>query len=127
LECPEKNALEAAQDMLVRLQQFNRRLQEKNIEPIGIGIGLHTGEVVIGHVGSETRNEYTAIGDVVNTASRLEGLSKTLGYPVICSDAVAAAVGYAGGLVDLGEQGIKGRSAMKMYGWNPPVLGEGKV
>lgn len=127
LECPEKNALEAAQDMLVRLQQFNRRLQEKNIEPIAIGIGLHIGEVIIGHVGSETRNEYTAIGDVVNTASRLEGLCKTLGYPVICSDAVAAAVGYAGGLADLGEQAIKGRSALKVYGWRPPVLGEGKA
>ena len=126
LECPEKNALEAAQEMLVRLQQFNRQLQEKNLEPVRIGIGLHIGDVIIGHVGSESRNEYTAIGDVVNTASRLEGLTKTLGYPVVCSDAVAAAVGYAGGLADLGEQGIKGHSALKVFGWKPPILGGGK-
>lgn len=125
LDCPEKNALEAAQEMLVRLQRFNRKLQEKDLEPVRIGIGLHIGEVIIGHVGSESRNEYTAIGDVVNAASRLEELTKTLGYPVICSGAVAEAVGYAGGMADLGEQGIKGHSALRVFGWNPPVLGGG--
>lgn len=123
LACPEKNALETAQEMLVRLGHYNRKLKDKGIEPVMIGIGIHVGEVIIGHVGSESRHEYTAIGDVVNTASRLEGITKTLGYPVICSQAVSAAVGYAGGLVDLGEQPIKGHTAIPVYGWNPPVLG----
>jgi class 3 adenylate cyclase len=122
LECPEMNALEAAQEMLLRLQAYNLKLQELNQEPVRIGIGLHVGDVIVGNIGSETRNEYTAIGDVVNTASRLEGLSKTLGYPIICSATVADAVGYAGGMVDMGEQAIKGHTAIHVYGWNPPLI-----
>lgn len=122
LECPDKNALEAAQEMLLRLQHINRELQARNVEPIRIGIGLHSGEVLVGNVGSESRNEYTAIGDVVNVASRIEGLTKNLGYPVVCSDVVAQAVGEAGGLVELGLQAIKGHSAVAVFGWNPQVL-----
>ena len=124
LECPEKNALEAAQEMLLRLQHFNRTLQERSIEPVRIGVGLHSGEALIGHVGSESRNEYTAIGDVVNVASRLEGLTKTLGYAIICSDAVANAVGKSGGLKELGEQPVKGHTVVTVFGWNPPILSE---
>lgn len=122
MACAEKSALEAAQEMLVRLRRVNRQLEKKGIEPVRIGIGLHVGEVVVGHVGSRSRHEYTAIGDVVNTASRLEGLTKDLGYPVICSAAVAEVVGGAGGLTDLGAQALKGRSAMRVFGWNPPIL-----
>lgn len=122
LDCPEMNALEAAQEMLVRLHSYNLKLQALNQEPVHIGIGLHVGDVIVGNIGSETRNEYTAIGDVVNAASRLEGLSKTLGYPIICSATVAEAVGYAGGMVDLGEQAIKGHTAIQVYGWNPPLV-----
>ncbi len=124
LECPERSALEAAQEMLVRLESYNRTLQEMGLEPVRIGIGIHVGDVIVGHVGSASRNEYTAIGDVVNTASRLEGITKTLGYPVICSALVADAVGHAGGMVDLGEQAIKGHSAIRVYGWNPQLIVE---
>jgi len=122
LECPERNSLEAAQEMLVRLEKYNQKLQALNQDPIRIGIGLHVGEVIVGNVGSESRNEYTVIGDVVNTSSRLEGITKTLGYPIVCSEAVAGAVGYAGGMVDLGEQAIKGHSDIRVYGWNPPLI-----
>ena len=52
LECPEKNALEAAQEMLQRLRLVNERLREKGIAPIEIGIALHVGEVVTGNIGS---------------------------------------------------------------------------
>jgi hypothetical protein len=48
-------------------------------------------------------------------------MSKTAGYPVICSNEVATAVGFAGGMVDLGRQEIKGRSALHVWGWNPPL------
>ncbi|MDD4928541.1 MAG: adenylate/guanylate cyclase domain-containing protein [Gallionella sp.] len=122
LECPEKNALEAAQEMLVRLDAYNLRLEASGQYPIQIGIGLHVGDVIVGNVGSETRNEYTVIGDVVNTASRLEGLTKTLGYPVACSATVADAVGCAGGMVDMGEQIIKGHSSLRVYGWRPKLI-----
>ncbi len=124
LDCAEKNALEAAQEMLVRLARLNQRLKARGVEEIRIGIGLASGPVVLGHVGSSVRHEYTAIGDVVNTASRLEALTKELGYPIICNALVADAVGAAGGLVDLGQQAVRGRSAERLYGWNPPILQE---
>lgn len=124
LTSPEKNALEAAQEMLVRLRRYNRERQARNLVPLRIGIGLHIGDVVVGHVGSESRHEYTAIGDVVNTASKLEGLSKVLAYPVICSNEVAQAVGYTGGLADLGERPLQGHTAVRVYGWNPPLLAD---
>ena len=123
LECPEKHALEAAQEMLQRLRHVNARLQEKGIEPIEIGIALHVGEVVIGHIGSESRHEYTVIGDAVSLTAKLEELTKTLKYPVVCSADVAKPVEHAGGLVDCGEQSVKG-GMLHVYGWNPPLLAE---
>lgn len=121
LECPEKNALEAAQEMLLRLRHVNARLQEQGIAPIDIGIALHVGEAIIGHIGSESRHEYTAIGDTVSLTARLEELTRTLGYPVVCSSEVARAVENSGGLNDLGEQSVKD-ARLHVYGWNPPLL-----
>lgn len=121
LECPEKNALEAAQEMLQRLRYVNERLREKGIAPIEVGIALHVGEVVIGHIGSELRQDYTVIGDAVSRTTKLEALTKTLNYPVVCSAVVAKAVENSGGLVDCGEQTVKG-GMIHVYGWNPPLL-----
>jgi len=125
LDFPETNAIQAAQEMLTRLQLVNASLQSRGIEPIDIGIGLHAGDVIIGHVGSASRHEYTAIGDVVNTASRLEGLTKELKYPIICSAQVAKVVKYKHGLTDLGEHAVKGHSAVHVYGCNPAANIEG--
>jgi len=121
LAAPERSALEAAQDMLVRLARLNTELRQRGEEPLHIGIGVHVGEVLAGYVGTRKRRDFTVIGDPVNTASRLEALSKTLGYPVICSQEVAQAVGHAGGLVDLGQQAVKGRADVHVWGWNPPL------
>lgn len=122
LACAERNALESAQDMLVSLQKLNLRLAARNVAPIRIGIGLNSGEVVIGHVGSATRHEYTAVGDVVNTASRIEGLTKELHYPILCSSKVAESLDFSGGLTDLGRHAIKGHTDIQVYGWKPPIL-----
>ncbi|MDH2916257.1 MAG: adenylate/guanylate cyclase domain-containing protein, partial [Gallionella sp.] len=122
LDCPEKNALEAAQEMLLRVRQVNLRLKERGIAPIEIGIGLHVGEVVIGHIGSEVRHEYTAIGEVVGLAIKMEELTKSHGYPVVCSKAVADTVELSGGLTELGEQVLKGDTVLPVCGWYPPLL-----
>ena len=122
LNNPARSALEAAQDMLVRIARLNKNLEAQGLAPIEIGIGIHSGDVIAGYVGSRKRRDFTVIGDAVNTASRLESMTKNLGYPVVCSNAIALAVGHTGGLVDLGEQSVKGRSALHVWGWNPPLV-----
>jgi adenylate cyclase len=83
------NALNAAVAMQRRLLGINRELQEEGLSEIGVGMGLHTGEVVVGYIGSDRRSEYTAIGDTVNTSSRLE--SNARGGEILISDATAKA------------------------------------
>jgi adenylate cyclase len=83
------NALSAAVAMQRRMIQINVELIEEGFAEIGIGIGLHTGEVTVGYIGSERRSEYTAIGDSVNTASRLESNAK--GGEILVSEVTAKA------------------------------------
>jgi adenylate cyclase len=83
------NALAAAVAMQRRMISINAELHEEGFPEIGIGIGLHTGEVTVGYIGSERRSEYTAIGDSVNTASRLESNAK--GGQILVSEATAQA------------------------------------
>ncbi len=83
------NALNAAVAMQRRILGINDELRSEGLPEIGAGIGLHTGEVTVGYIGSERRSEYTAIGDTVNTASRLE--SNSLGGEILISDATAKA------------------------------------
>jgi adenylate cyclase len=83
------NALNAAVAMQRRVIGINQELRAEGFSEIGVGIGLHTGEATVGYIGSERRSEYTAIGDTVNTASRLESNSK--GGQILLSDAAARA------------------------------------
>jgi adenylate cyclase len=110
-------AFDAARDILSRLAGLNERLVRRGVEPLAIGLGLACGEAVVGHVGAERRHGYTAIGDCVNVAARLEGLSKDLAHPLILSGEVAARVPDDGRLVHLGLQAIKGHSPVEVYGW----------
>ncbi len=86
-----KNALITAITMQKRIETLNQELAVEGYKPVSIGIGLHTGEATIGYIGSEQRSEYTAIGDTVNIAARLESNSK--GGQILVSDATAKAGG----------------------------------
>ena len=83
------NALNAAVAMQRRVLGINIELLAEGLPEIGVGMGLHTGEVVVGYIGSERRSEYTAIGDAVNTCARLESNAK--GGEILMSDATAKA------------------------------------
>ncbi len=82
-----KNALKAAVEMQKSLVLLNQELQAEGFHKIGVGIGLHTGVATVGYIGSEKRSEYTAIGDTVNLASRLESNSKA--GQILISEATA--------------------------------------
>ena len=71
-----KNAVKTALEMLDDLASFNRQVSAEGIPPFGMGLGINTGDVVVGNMGSSQRFDYTCLGDAVNLASRLEGQSK---------------------------------------------------
>ena len=100
-------AVRAALDMQRRLEDFRQAMGElgKNFE---IGIGIHTGNAVVGFLGASQRLDYTAIGDTVNLASRIEGLTKGVGR-ILVSEATRMACGDAFVFIDRGEFAVKGR------------------
>lgn len=85
------NAVKAAVTMQKRMVKLNEELRAEGYSHISIGIGLHTGEATIGYIGSDKRSEYTAIGDTVNLAARLE--SNAAGGQILMTDATAEASG----------------------------------
>jgi class 3 adenylate cyclase len=119
LDNPCVPAMRAARDMLRRLAHLNDALAAQGEPPIAIGIGLHAGDAVVGNVGSHARHNYTAIGDTVNVASRLEGLTKEVDFPLVCSAAVFEMLEDDAGFVKLGARAIKGHQPVDVYGWRP--------
>ncbi|MBU0674812.1 MAG: adenylate/guanylate cyclase domain-containing protein [Proteobacteria bacterium] len=80
------HAVMAALAMVEKLDEVNAELKRRKYPEIKIGIGLNSGKVILGNIGSERKMDYTVIGDNVNLASRLEGVTKQYGYPVIISE-----------------------------------------
>ncbi len=127
-----RRAIAAALDMAAAVKEFRvwvaKRFAGRGLPEFAIGVGLHTGEAVLGNVGSPRRFEFTAIGDTVNTASRLEGLSKALGWTIVASAATVAAAGP--GVVTGGRQElrVKGRqepvAVLEVTGLEGPGLAE---
>ena len=87
-----RNALQAATAMLVELEKIHQRFQAKGWPAIQIGVGLNTGSMSVGNMGSEFRRAYTVMGDAVNLGSRLEGLTKNYGVQMIVSETTARSV-----------------------------------
>ena len=83
------NAVKSAIALQKRATQLNAELRAEGFPEVTVGVGLHTGEATVGYIGSEQRSEYTAIGDTVNTASRLE--SNAEGGQILISEATARA------------------------------------
>ncbi len=119
LEYPSRAAFAAASEMCRRMVAFNAKLEQNGTEPIRIGIGLNSGEVVVGHVGARSRYGYSAMGDTVNVASRLESLTKEVGYSVVVSESVARELASGSELHPLGSKMLKGHSPVIVFGWNP--------
>jgi adenylate cyclase len=107
-------ALRAAREMIgPRLERFNAWLAEQGHESgFAMGVGLNSGPVMAGNVGSEQRVEYTTIGDTTNTASRLEGMTKGSGHMLFCSQSTRDRLKNPPADLELvGEFEVRGREA----------------
>jgi len=107
-----QRACSAALDMLQRLDEVNARRAEEGQQPFAIGVGVHSGPAVVGNVGHERRLDYTAIGDTVNTAARLEASTKEIGAVLLVS---STTVGLLTGdlrerALRIGDVSVKGKS-----------------
>ena len=87
-----RNALYAAMDMMVELRIMQKDFESRGWPPVNIGIGLNTGNMNVGNMGSEFRMAYTVLGDSVNLGARLEGLTKEYGVNIIVSESTKASV-----------------------------------
>ena len=110
---PEDDALRAvsaALEMREKLAALQPQWKAKGYPEIKIGIGIHAGVALVGEVGSALRSEYTAIGDTVNTASRIEGINKETGTDLLISEAVYTLVKDQVKTHAVGEYALKGRA-----------------
>jgi adenylate cyclase len=109
------NACEAAFDMLERIDALNHEREQEAKDsgtpfiPLNVGVGINTGTCVVGNMGSDLRFDYSVLGDSVNLASRLEGQSKSYGFPVIVGSATALAVKDNFAVLEIDWIAVKGR------------------
>ena len=103
-------AVRAALRMRAALAEFNEEQVARGLPEISAGVGVATGEVVAGNVGSERKTEYTVIGDAVNLAARLQELSRDLNEPILVSAGAAAGARGVARLEPIGIRQIRGRS-----------------
>ena len=105
-----RDALAAARRMIERLAELNKALENDLDRPLRIGIGIHSGPVILGEMGYGRATAMTAIGDSVNTASRLEALTKDFGAELVLSEPVAARAGLDLGAFPRHDIELRGRA-----------------
>jgi class 3 adenylate cyclase len=108
---PPLAAVRAALDMAEMIELFNLERVALDKQPIRIGIGIASGEVVAGYTGTQQRATYTCIGDTVNLAARLEAHTKVAGRSILVDGNTQAALGDRLPLEPLGEVQFKGKAA----------------
>jgi adenylate cyclase len=119
-----KDSVKAALEMLGSLDGFNKEIAEEGTPPFGMGIGINTGDVVVGNMGSEQRFDYTCLGDAVNLASRLEGQSKNYGILIVLGPITAERVGDEYFVLPLDCIAVKGKKEgvnISTVFYNPPL------
>lgn len=108
-----RRAVRCALAMIDRLADLNRSRTARGEAPLGIGIGVHSGMAVVGNIGAENRREFTAIGDTVNVASRLQSLTRQRDTDILISETVVAAIAGTNPdefrLEAVGEEVVRGR------------------
>jgi adenylate cyclase len=105
-----RQALRAAAQIAVNVDELNKFLSHDLREPIRFGIGIHGGEVIVGDIGYRDHMVFTALGDPVNVAARLQDMTKTLSCEVVVSDEVRATAGLAEDALPQQEVAIRGRN-----------------
>jgi class 3 adenylate cyclase len=112
-------AITAARDLIRRVRKLNAEHADYLVTPIELGIGIHAGDAIVGFVGSSERYEFTTIGDAVNVASRIQGLTAELGFPILASVDALPEGGRlpAGEGTPLGPQKIKGHTDIDVVGF----------
>jgi adenylate cyclase len=103
-----RDAVSAGCEILWAVNELNDELAAKGRAPIQIGIGIHSGPAIVGSVGSPQRLEFTAIGNTVNVASRMQGLTKTVGRPLLVTAAVRDRAGDSFAFEELPPQEVRG-------------------
>lgn len=105
-----RQALKAAAMIAANVDELNQFLEHDLREPIRFGIGIHSGEVIVGDIGYRDHMVFTALGDAVNVAARLQDMTKSLGCEAILSDEVRATAGLAADALPQQQVEIRGRA-----------------
>jgi adenylate cyclase len=107
-----RQALKAAALIAANINELNQFLRHDLREPLRFGIGIHAGEVIVGDIGYRDHMVFTALGDAVNVAARLQDMTKTLSCETILSEEVRITAGLADDSLPLQEVAIRGRTEL---------------
>ena len=103
-------AIESAIEMYIKLAELNAHLRKENKHPLQIGIGINTGRVVVGNMGSDQRFDYTCLGDAVNLAARLEGQTKIYGVDILLGEETIKPITDKFKFIELDKIAVKGKN-----------------
>jgi adenylate cyclase len=118
-----RGPLDSALEIVEMARLYNGQLTARHPNlKFAVGCGVHMGQAAFGNLGSASRREFSAIGDCVNAAFRIESLCKELARPILISEEIKAAAGAGYDIEDMGPQKLKGKSQdMHVYSVRPPA------